>query len=244
MSYIYLQEQGEESSAERFSDIPQFVLSRLNLTAGKFSCNDSAMESCQSFPSGMTCEHSTASRGAGLSMSCAEDSHAPTYQQLTTRGLELTEASTQDCGEKCPELFARFDRLTSSWKTRQCSLIEGLEASWVTWPRWGLMLHGECLELAMPDYFTNENVFGLLPTPLTNPSKRQLDENGNSVSAKGQRYGTSLYQLAGGHPCPQFQEWLMGWPPGWTGTEPLATAKFRQWLRSHGESSAAKTSYL
>ena len=30
MSYIYLQEQGEESSVDNFQDIPAYVLSRLN----------------------------------------------------------------------------------------------------------------------------------------------------------------------------------------------------------------------
>jgi hypothetical protein len=99
------------------------------------------------------------------------------------------------------------------------------------------MLHGECSAVTMPDCFTAEKECGLLPTPLTNPSKRTLDENGRSVSAKGQRYGVSLWQLAGGQPCPQFQEWLMGWVTGWTAIEPLETAKFQLWLLAHGKSS-------
>ena len=40
MSYTFLQEQGEESSAECFSDIPASVLSRLSLTAEKSCSND------------------------------------------------------------------------------------------------------------------------------------------------------------------------------------------------------------
>ena len=34
-------------------------------------------------------------------------------------------------------------------------------------------------------------------------------------------------------PNPIDQEWLMGWPPGWTDTQPLATDKFLSWLRQH-----------
>jgi hypothetical protein len=34
---------------------------------------------------------------------------------------------------------------------------------------------------------------------------------------------------------PDWVEWLMGWPIGWTDCEPLAMARFRAWLRSHGE---------
>ena len=48
MSYTFLQEQGEESSAESFSDIPASVLSRLNLTAAASCSNASGTESCQS----------------------------------------------------------------------------------------------------------------------------------------------------------------------------------------------------
>lgn len=31
------------------------------------------------------------------------------------------------------------------------------------------------------------------------------------------------------------REWMMGMPIGWTGSEPLATHKFRSWLRRHGK---------
>ena len=33
---------------------------------------------------------------------------------------------------------------------------------------------------------------------------------------------------------PAWTEWLMGWPIGWTDCVPLETARFQQWLRSHG----------
>ena len=35
---------------------------------------------------------------------------------------------------------------------------------------------------------------------------------------------------------PDFAEWMLGWPTGWTGLEPLDEAKFRWWLRQHGRS--------
>lgn len=73
MSYTYLLEQGEESSAECFSDIPQSVLSNLNLTAEKSYSKDNETASCQSSQSGMMSQPSTASLGAEKSMSSAED---------------------------------------------------------------------------------------------------------------------------------------------------------------------------
>ena len=36
-----------------------------------------------------------------------------------------------------------------------------------------------------------------------------------------------------GRTNPEFTEWLMGWPMGWTALEPLATGRFRSWLLGH-----------
>jgi hypothetical protein len=33
---------------------------------------------------------------------------------------------------------------------------------------------------------------------------------------------------------PEFSEWLLGWPIGWTDSKPLGTDRWRAWLRSHG----------
>jgi len=38
-----------------------------------------------------------------------------------------------------------------------------------------------------------------------------------------------------GHLNPDWTEWLMGWPIGWTDSKHLETDKFQQWLNSHGE---------
>jgi len=43
---------------------------------------------------------------------------------------------------------------------------------------------------------------------------------------------------AGGPLNPDWTDWLMGLPIGWTASKPLATPKFLRWLRSHGASSA------
>jgi len=38
----------------------------------------------------------------------------------------------------------------------------------------------------------------------------------------------------GGQLNPDWVEWLMGWPIGWTASKRLATGKFQSWLRQHG----------
>ena len=40
----------------------------------------------------------------------------------------------------------------------------------------------------------------------------------------------------GGKLNPDWVEWLMGWPIGWTDLKPLEMGKFQQWLQQHGRS--------
>jgi len=232
MSYTFLQEQGEESSAASFSDIPPYVLSRLNLTAGKFCCSGNATESCPSSLSGTTCEHSTADRGEDSLTLCAEDSLARTSAQ--PEKAQESKANDQDCGPKCDGSLARYNPHSRSWKTRQCLLQGGLESFSETWPNWGLMHDGECWGLVPLVRHIHGSGCGLLPTPSGTSNHGQnhvcgrLDEWGG---ASNPWRGTEIGRIA----CASFEEWVMGWPVMWTAPTPYETDKFRQWLDSHGE---------
>lgn len=235
MSYTYLQEQGEESSAESFSDIPQFVLSRLNLTADKSCCKDNETEFFQSSQYGMMYAHLTEDPGGERSISSAEASHVLT-SALLGEGRESKENS-QDFGPRCQGSFARFNPLSvSSWKTRQHSLFGGLEEFYGTWPQWGMMLNGECWVLTSPVSTTEENAFGLLPTPIATDwkggttskrkdnGKERLDEWRHFVKA---RYGMT-------YPHPTHSEVRMGFPEGWSEPKPLEMHRFLKWQHQHG----------
>jgi len=292
MSYTYLQERGEESSAESFSDIPPYVLSRLNLIAEKSCSNDNGTEYCQSSQSGTTCEPSMGSHGEEKSMSFAEDSRVRTYPpQEKGRDSAANEA---DYGPKWPESLAKYDRNTHSWKTRQCSLFGGLELFSGTWPRWGMMQDGECLEHTMPGHRTSVTESGYWPTPTCNgwisegsilqlrllvdsgvttepeasmmaagtlrPERMETwdtpckgDAHSGAYNRTGAYHGKGQKHLQaqaherltphcvnGGKLNPNWVEWLMGWPMTWTDLQPLATDKFRLWLRSHGQHSVEK----
>lgn len=148
MSYTYLLDAGEESSAECFSDIPPSVLSRLRSIAGIRCSSVSAMEYLTDSQSGTTCEHSTENHGEELLTSCAAASPAKTLAS-PEKVKEF-----QDCaagfGNKWLESFAKWNPESRSWKIRQLSLFEDLESCLVIWPKWGMMQNGECLELRMP----------------------------------------------------------------------------------------------
>ena len=93
-----------------------------------------------------------------LGASPVRTSHAP------EKALEST-ANDLECGWRWHGSFVKRDRVSSSWKTRQCSLLAGLDVFSETWPKWGMMRDGECLELATLERPTSESESGSLPTP-------------------------------------------------------------------------------
>jgi hypothetical protein len=87
------------------------------------------------------------------------------------------------------------------------------------------------LLLAIRARITGGNASGLsLPTPLARDWR-----SGKVSEATMQRNSRPLSEKIGGKLNPQWVEWLMGWPIGWTDCEPLATDKFQQWRLSHGD---------
>jgi hypothetical protein len=70
------------------------------------------------------------------------------------------------------------------------------------------------------------------PTPAArdyrSPNKKPYQQRG------GKKKGEQLPNVVGGQLNPDWVEWLMGWPIGWTALEPLEMDRFQQWLDSHG----------
>lgn len=192
---------------------------------------DSATESLSRSQSGMTCAASTAPNGVGTSMLSAEDSPAKTFPPQE-RAQEST-ASDPACGWKWHGSFVKYDPAMRLWRTRQCSLLGGLEPYSETWPRWGSMRSGECWERTTPDCLTSGTGYG---SPLPTPSG--VNGGKNNTMGRVDEWGGSSNPLRGtviGFLClPDFEEMVMGWPVMWTAPTPLETAKFHVWLQQHG----------
>ncbi len=273
MSYTYLQEQGEESSAECFSDIPQYVLSRLNLTAEKSCSNGNETESCQSSQSGMMYAPSMAIRGEEKSMSFAEGSLARISAQ-PVRVLE-SKANEADSGKRWQGLLVKYDQDMFSSKTVLCSEQEDSALFSKTLPKWGMMQDGECLEPLILEHHTSATGFGSLEmwtTPCatdhkgsgkTGTLRDRLDYAVERGATKSKAYtwptpttsgmcggsggwaqlkaNTTIEEARsmgagnGGRLNPNWVEWLMGWPIGWTDLKPLGMDRFRQWLQRHSK---------
>jgi len=146
-----------------FADIPQYVLSRLNLIAEKSYSKDSETESCQSSQSGMMCEPLTENHGADLLMSCAVGSPARTSVALEKE----RESKDQEvvCGNTWRESSVKFDLDTLSWKTHRCLWEEDLAPSSLILPKWGMMQSGELWERITSPLPTEETESGSWPTP-------------------------------------------------------------------------------
>ena len=164
MSYTYLQDAGEESSAESFSDIPPYALLNSTPTAGKSCCSDSGMESCPGSPSGMTLKPLTESLGEIASKWCAGGFPALIYPKQNRTQMEL-EGRQADFGTKWRELPMKCDLVTFSLRTHRCLWDEDLDKSYATFPEWGIMLDGAFWEHDTPELVTLGIEFGYWATP-------------------------------------------------------------------------------
>jgi hypothetical protein len=184
MSYTYLLESGEESSAECFSGIDPSVRSRLTHTAKMSCCNANGMESFHRSLFGEISENLTEDLGEELPMSFVVDSHAPTFP-VQVKARESKEKKA-DFGVKWRESLAKFDPNSYLWKTHQCSLFEDLTESLQTFPSWGSTHDGELFPLKTPVVLKNAKDFGFwrnsnLGKP---PSEPTMDGSANGAEAR------------------------------------------------------------
>ena len=208
-------------------------LARSRNTRGESCCSDSGTESCQSSRSGMTSEHSTESRGEGLSMSSRVGFHARTSVRLA-RALDSMGASPV-CTLSLKELPMRLDQDTCFWKTRQPLLLEDSTESQEDLPRWGMIADGVLLEATPPELPNCAREYGYLvnwPTPCAGSEKW----GGTYQEASGSANWMRRTWIGRQKVNPLWWEWLMDWPMGWAGTKPLEMDRFHQWLHSHGKS--------
>jgi hypothetical protein len=208
---------------------------------------------------GMTCKPLTDAHGEELLKSYLAAFHARTYpSQVPVQELK---ASALECGSTWPELSVMFCLTESKWKTAHCLWEEDLPWSSVTLPRWGMTRNGFVFQHPTAERPISATVCGLLPTPNAMPATNDLnfccsgdgrekpnklgwavakalmptpvaDDTGHRKTKYAQG-GTPLSMVAGGQLNPEWVEWLMGWPLGWTDLKPLAMDRFREWQQQH-----------
>jgi hypothetical protein len=137
---------------------------------------------------GMTYKPLTENRGEELLTLYLADFHAKTSAQRD-EAQELTE-NDQECGNTWQGSLARLDPDTLLWRTAQCSLLEDLELSLQTFPRWGLMQNGALYPQQTLVQTISEKEYGLEPNNETffhTPNTTGLDGGSNSRKALKKR---------------------------------------------------------
>jgi hypothetical protein len=279
MSWLFSQALVEEYLGDTYLDGEPSALSNGKPTQQAYCAPDKMTKFSRLSRFGMMCKPLTESLGEELLMSYLGDFHAKT-SPLLEKAQELKAKEVQ-CGDIWQESLGKLDPNTHLWKTAQCSLLEDLEQSLQTFPRWGSMRNGVCFQRPMLAQITLENGFGLLPripdnvnffhTPTTGQdggsnSRKALKKRmgmwptptvgcveGGEQSNRVERtlgggyilrklnkpnmtYGAKLSDavlfeekqkqvINGGKLNPNWTEWLMGWPTGWTDLKPLETDK-------------------
>ena len=243
MSWLFSQALVEAYSEASSLDGTPCAPSNTTPTPQAFLSRDKTTDAWNRFPSGMTCEPLTESRGEELLTWFRAGSPARTTapaSTLTTAAMITTE-SRCNYGGIWLALSAKFDRDTSLLRTAQDLFAEDLPASSVNLPQWGMMANGELYQRKTAPLLTSAKDFG--EGLVRYPTPRSRDHHGECRKRWGNRHslpGALAHILGGKAPPPKFSEWLMGWPIGWTDLKPLATDKFQQWQLSHGVSLAAQ----
>ncbi len=138
--------------------------------------------------------------------SSAEDSRAKTSPERV--GVPGLEGQNQVYGRSLPGLLAYYDLVTFSWRTPRAYLNTEAPLFSGTLPRSGMMLSGTLYPL--PTLAPRISAIGssYWPTPLADDAghrKRPYSQGGRALS-----------YVAGGYLNPNWVEWLMGFPVGWT----------------------------
>ena len=172
MSWLFSQALVEEYLPAICSDGEPCVRLSGNPTQQAYLSQDKMTEFSRLSRFGMTFRPLTADRGEAVLTSYLEAFPARTLVQPEREPESLVKS--QECGFTWPASWARYDQSTSSWKTRQCSVLGDLEPFSETWPRWGTMQDGEFWGQQMSERPISETESGLshrylFPTPTCNP---------------------------------------------------------------------------
>ena len=260
MSWHYSLEQEADFSLPDYLDGLRSQRSRSSDTPAKSSCSDSGMDTLSRSQSGTMCEPSMVAPGVDSLMLFRGDFPAKTSaRRVKVRDLPEPVVAF---GLSICESLRKYGLDMSSRKTvRTCVPVDSAPSS-KGLPSWGMTHDGVCWELGTSVRRTSETGCGSwLPTPqasdhITKRTSKSWKEQGRvnfclsnpeiqamwptpTVCGNYNRKGASkssgdgLATAVGGKLNPDWVEWLMGWVPGWTDLEPLATDKFQQWQRQH-----------
>jgi hypothetical protein len=175
MSWLYSQVLVEEYLGDISLDGEQSVQSSGSPILQAYCAPDKMKDFSRLSRFGMTYKPLTENLGEELLMSYRAGFHAKTsLPQEKEMGLMEKEA---ECGTKWRGWLAKYDHITSSWKTPQCLLLEEELESLETLPKWGMTVNGLLWEQPTLMPHINGTECGSLPawpTPVHSEARQGL----------------------------------------------------------------------
>lgn len=220
MSWHYSLELAEESLEQDSG--PCAASSPMNF-AEQGSSRDKMKAILTDSQSGMMLRHSTGDRGVDAFILSLEDSRANPGQVQANKKENLIH---EIFGLTQLGSFAKWNPDSYSWRTHQdCEIFHISEEFSETWPVAGSISDGLAFRRNHWEPITVAPACGYLPTPVSSDwHNRQASKNWQ---------GNDLVSRIGGIPNPNFVEWMMGIPRGWSASAFLETHRFQEWHDLH-----------
>lgn len=207
-----------EAYLERLSSASeQYALSNEIRTASVFLSSDKTKECSIGSLYGMMCVHLPEAGGEELLTSYLADSHVRRLAPLL-----VAEITPKIYGQIIAASYPKLSRPMCSPRMSPPKLSKQrptISPTWVTKPNFF-----PCPRLTwVRTTFGSDSGYLHTPTTKANYSARSMQK------WPACREFVRIF----GKPSPQNQEWLMGYPDGWTDTKPVETGKYQSWLARH-----------
>lgn len=185
MSWLYLPESVASNSALKRQAVSELCAVLRRITTQPKSSRRVCKKARSRKPRyGTTLPPLTGDLGAALWMSSLAASHVKT-SPTQARGWASRRAPVPVYGPKCSASFARYDPATSSWRTCQLSLVEGLDEFSETWPRAGTTRTGIAYQHEALVPLTGGTECSLWPTPQAFKTTPNTVYAGDLVNSQG-----------------------------------------------------------
>ncbi len=217
----------------KMQGLERFVTSSETNTVSRCSLPVCETAAWSRLPSGTTLPHSTGDPGVDEWISSLPVIPvSPLAKPVLNKGRTTSAIS----GPISAVSFARFDPVTSCWKTSQACLWQAEESQpqfqtyLATWPNAGMMRNGECYRLRFLAPHISVKESSLLRTPTKADGKQfyalSLMQANKRIQAGRQitwiHQAIIFKQWKSAFANPRFSEAMMGLPIGWSDLKPLA----------------------
>jgi len=243
MSWLYSRVLVEDYLLQNNSDLQLSAQLKSITTVNLFWSPGKQTDCCPSFQFGMMCAPLTVGNGAVLLSWFLAGFRAKTFQNVEAV-KDLTEKEV-GFGLNLSELFQKSNQLSCLSKTAHCLQSEDLIRSFRTLPQSGTMQNGIVFQREKLAHRTKEKEsgFSLLTLTVEDASrigkKEKWEIYKRTKKTTHARLRNQVANFCGdGYLSVELAEWMMGFPEGWSGLQPVEMDKFHMWQKRHGTSCA------